>query len=411
MYTGAGHVLVAIAIALVVVSAVPPSRGELIMEMPKFAEPITNVTVPVGREATIVCIVDDLGSYKVAWLRVDTQTILTIHNHVITKNHRIGVSHSDHRTWHIHIKEVRESDKGWYMCQINTDPMKSQLGFLDIVVPPDILDYPTSTDMNVREGSNVSLRCAASGSPAPNITWRKEGSELILLEHSQHVHSVEGPVLNLTRISRSHMGAYLCIASNGVPPSVSKRIMLVVNFPPMIWIQNQLIGAFIGQSLTLECSSEAHPKSINYWTREAGEIIAHGEKYEPEEFVTEQYKTRMKLTIKSVTAEDYGTYKCLSRNALGDTDGTIKIYQVANNGGHSTTRPKHRYKNRNRTRIRTQSNDIRDSAFLSKDENNELQTNYDDDGEFEEYESGSQTHQLAIYTAIVCVITLAYGHE
>jgi len=35
--------------------------------MPKFAEPITNVTVPVGREATLVCIVDDLGSYKVSW--------------------------------------------------------------------------------------------------------------------------------------------------------------------------------------------------------------------------------------------------------------------------------------------------------------------------------------------------------
>lgn len=48
----------------------------------------------------------------------------------------------------------------------------------------------------------------------------------------------------------------------------------------MIWIQNQLIGAFIGQSLTLECLSEAHPKSINYWTREAGEIIAHGKQAE-----------------------------------------------------------------------------------------------------------------------------------
>lgn len=56
-------------------------------------------------------------------------------------------------------------------------------------------------------------------------------------------------------------------------------------------------------------------------------ILFLGEKYEPEEFVTEKYKTRMKLTIISVTAEDYGTYKCLSRNALGDTDGTIKIYR------------------------------------------------------------------------------------
>lgn len=68
-----------------------------------------------------------------AWLRVDTQTILTIHSHVITKNQRISVTHSEHKTWYLHIKEVRESDRGWYMCQINTDPMKSQVGYLDVV--------------------------------------------------------------------------------------------------------------------------------------------------------------------------------------------------------------------------------------------------------------------------------------
>lgn len=71
--------------------------------------------------------------FQVAWLRVDTQTILTIHSHVITKNHRIGVTRSDHRTWYLHIRDVRESDRGWYMCQINTDPMKSQTGFLEVV--------------------------------------------------------------------------------------------------------------------------------------------------------------------------------------------------------------------------------------------------------------------------------------
>ncbi|KAK3910962.1 Zwei Ig domain protein zig-8 [Frankliniella fusca] len=72
-------------------------------------------------------------SASVAWLRVDTQTILTIANHVITKNHRIGVSYADQRTWKVHIKDVRETDRGWYMCQINTDPMKSQQGYLDVV--------------------------------------------------------------------------------------------------------------------------------------------------------------------------------------------------------------------------------------------------------------------------------------
>ena len=45
----------------------------------------------------------------------------------------------------------------------------------------------------------------------------------------------------------------------------------------MIWIQNQLVGVELGQQIILECLSEAYPKSINYWTKENGVIIANGE--------------------------------------------------------------------------------------------------------------------------------------
>lgn len=43
----------------------------------------------------------------------------------------------------------------------------------------------------------------------------------------------------------------------------------------MIWIQNQLVGAAIGQTIALECQSEAYPKSINYWMKNR-EIIIPG---------------------------------------------------------------------------------------------------------------------------------------
>ncbi|XP_043666442.1 neurotrimin-like isoform X2 [Vespula pensylvanica] len=302
---------------------------------PNFKEPIANVTAPVGREAILSCVVQDLAGYKVAWLRVDTQTILTIANHVITKNHRISVSHSDHRTWFLHIREVRESDRGWYMCQINTDPMKSQIGYLEVVVPPDILDDETSTDMVVREGSDVTLRCSATGSPAPNITWRREDGQQILLGNGEKVMNVEGAHFNITKVNRLHMGSYLCIATNGVPPSVSKRIMLIVHFPPMIWVPNQLVGAQEGQLMTLECLSEAYPKSINYWTRENDEIVPQGGKYEPI-LLDNNYKVHMKLTIHSVNTSDYGSYKCVSRNSLGDTDGSISVYgKLRQNSGNN----------------------------------------------------------------------------
>lgn len=38
----------------------------------------------------------------------------------------------------------------------------------------------------------------------------------------------DGEHLNLTKVTRYEMGAYLCIASNGVPPTVSKRIIVDV---------------------------------------------------------------------------------------------------------------------------------------------------------------------------------------
>ncbi|CAH1126801.1 unnamed protein product [Ceutorhynchus assimilis] len=298
------------------------------LENPSFVAPITNVTAAVGREAIMTCLVDNLGIYKVAWLRVDTQTILTIQNHVITKNHRIGITHSEHKTWFLHIREVKASDKGWYMCQINTDPMKSQVGFLDVVVPPDILDYATSGDIVVREGANVNLHCVAKGFPTPSIIWKRETGDLITLADGKQVAVAEGSLLNLTRVGRQHMGPYLCIASNGVPPSVSKRIMLITHFPPMVWIKNQLVGAYDSQKIALECHSEAFPKAINYWTNENGDIISrNGERYDSYQN-SHVYKTHMKLNIEKVSPSDFGKYKCVAKNSLGETEGTIQLYRI-----------------------------------------------------------------------------------
>ena len=41
----------------------------------------------------------------------------------------------------------------------------------------------------------------------------------------------------------------------------------------MITVPNQLVGAQESSAVTLECHSEAFPKSINYWTKDNDEII------------------------------------------------------------------------------------------------------------------------------------------
>ena len=51
------------------------------------------------------------------------------------------------------------------MCQLNTEPMKKQMGCVTVLVPPDIDQEVTSGDMPVTEGGNVTLNCVAKGQP------------------------------------------------------------------------------------------------------------------------------------------------------------------------------------------------------------------------------------------------------
>lgn len=122
------------------------------------------------------------------------------------------------------------------------------------------------------------------------------------------------------------MGAYLCIASNKIPPSVSKRITLIVEFQPMMYIPNQLIGAPVSTQVTIECTTEASPKAITYWVfREV--MILRSQRHHTEEEV-EGYRLHSRLTIKSVIEADYGAYKCVSKNSLGETEGQIRLYEI-----------------------------------------------------------------------------------
>lgn len=154
-----------------------------------------------------------------AWIKADTKAILAIHEHVITNNERLSVTHNDYNTWTLNVRTVRREDRGTYMCQVNTDPMKSQVtsyicspppspisfdenyisflgfflflpandclcpqsAFLEVVIPPDIVYEETSGDMMIPEGGSAKLVCKARGYPEPKILWKREdGGDIIV---------------------------------------------------------------------------------------------------------------------------------------------------------------------------------------------------------------------------------------
>ncbi|XP_025157832.1 lachesin isoform X1 [Harpegnathos saltator] len=334
---------------------------------PIFVAPVGNQTAAIGREVVFSCSVRNIGKYKVGWLRASDQTILSVHTRTVTHNARISVSYESggssgsggasagvfgvtgssqtaeeivNGTWRLHIRQLKESDRDCYMCQINTDPMISELGCLDIHVPPDIVyGGDTSADLAVAEGDNATLSCRATGRPPPRVSWRREDGEPIVIRTStaggstfeKHDH-YNGSLLHFHRVERRQMGAYLCIASNDVPPAVSKRVTLAVNFAPVVKAPNQLLGAPLGTDVQMECYVEAFPNTINYWVKNQhegteDEMLLEGPKYRVREERT-GYTVLMWLLIKRFTEKDVGSYKCVSTNSLGKADGTLRLYEI-----------------------------------------------------------------------------------
>uniref|UniRef100_A0A336MNL4 CSON004225 protein n=1 Tax=Culicoides sonorensis TaxID=179676 RepID=A0A336MNL4_CULSO len=214
------------------------------------------------------------------------------------------------------------------MCQINTDPMKSNLGYLNVLEPPDFIFDEFSTDILITEGEDVSLICRASGRPKPLIVWKREsGEEIILREDGGAKYSAssfQGDVLFLHKVTREAMGIYLCIASNGVPPSIQRKHSLVVLFHPTIQVPNQLVGAPFNTDVILECIIQASPKAISYWIKDTGEMIVSSPKFGIKEIEKSLYEIRALLLVKNFNAVDVGSYSCIAKNSIVETsDGDV----------------------------------------------------------------------------------------
>jgi hypothetical protein len=74
-----------------------------------------------------------------------------------------------------------------------------QVGTLEVVVPADIIDEETPSDVVVLEGQSVTLQCSATGHPPPKIRWkRKDGQPLPMSREVSSQGEIGKPFLSTT---------------------------------------------------------------------------------------------------------------------------------------------------------------------------------------------------------------------
>ncbi|XP_002024245.2 uncharacterized protein LOC6599280 isoform X2 [Drosophila persimilis] len=206
----------------------------------------------------------------------------------------------------------------------------------DLLIPPSITDLHAPDfhrTVIVEEGRSLNLSCTATGSPQPQVEWRREDGRTINV-NGMEMASISGQFLKFTNITRHQMAAYTCYANNGIAPVANATFIVEVHFAPMISVYRQMIYAEYQSSATLECLVEAFPEAIRYWERAYdGKILDPSEKYSIESY-PDGFKTSMRLTINNLRKDDFGYYHCVARNEL---NATMVNFEIAPQDPNSET--------------------------------------------------------------------------
>lgn len=93
---------------------------------------------------------------------------------------------------------------------------------------------------------------------------------------------------------------------------------------PVITVPNQLVGAPVDTSVTLECQVDAFPNAVHFW-RFNDQLLINSSHQDTQE-IRNGYTTNMKLSLKNLMPKDFGTYVCAAKNSLGETESNVRLY-------------------------------------------------------------------------------------
>ncbi|XP_076444274.1 opioid-binding protein/cell adhesion molecule homolog [Babylonia areolata] len=333
--------LVSLLVASFQTSAVGLQREPRERVVPMDENPIT-ITVTQGSTAVLPCSVDpsyteqNKDQYKVVWVSPE-RTAISIEDRRMINDMRISVERPFLRDWNLHIRNVSITDTGEFMCQLNTDPVKSKSVHLLVNVPPTIVEYTQPVELTRMEGEEIELFCNATGVPKPKVTWYRMNRWSTA---TRDLVGSNGEQLVIYNVTRMCADVYICVAENGVPPATSQEFIVGVNYPPEIKLHNARIGQEVGKETILECVISASPQHVSRWRR-GDEVLGNlqKDKYEVNVYDdnTEPNTIVLSLRIMRVEPSDYGSYICEAVNNFGKALRHMELYEVRPKQSTTTT--------------------------------------------------------------------------
>jgi len=202
----------------------------------------TNVTVIKGKTAMLACVVRNLGTAKVSWMRLSDITVMSMNEKLHVKDSRLRVSHvPESDRWVLRIDDVAVEDESSYECQVTTAIKTSSIVHLNVLDPQtEILG---SAEVFLSKGSTLNLTCVITKGPItqPFIIWTHNSKMLKYITSKElsegsswasssvsSASSMHGQIVTQIVVAEtdvSHSGTYQC--EPGAAPTAKVKVHVI----------------------------------------------------------------------------------------------------------------------------------------------------------------------------------------
>ncbi|KAF3835345.1 hypothetical protein F7725_027903 [Dissostichus mawsoni] len=199
--------------------------------------------------------------------------------------------------------------------------LKMSPTFNFFIVPPFIDGADDVMDSTVIINSPLELECQATGTPAPVITWYKDGKPVRQGEGLRVAAS--GRRLIVSRAQVSDTAPFQCVATNEAGDHErdfkNNSILLIFQVPPSIRTTGPAERSVVlHKTIGLECISSGIPPPSITWLKDGRPVDS------TQGHLKLESAGRL-LKVKEARLEDSGKYTCLATNAAGEAQQHIRL--------------------------------------------------------------------------------------
>ncbi|KAG1709800.1 Neural cell adhesion molecule 2 [Nymphon striatum] len=161
------------------------------------------------------------------------------------------------------------------------------------------------------EGDDVSFECTIDANPyITDVKWTFNGRTI--RENEENGYQIKDLTLYISEVDASHMGDYVCLASNSQGTGSSNPVTLLIRYSPICAYNTTIVyGSSVNELVNINCEVKANPNKVSFrWWKNTSSLVENLSNFR------ENYSSSIaRYSVR--TEEDYGFLYCSGSNDVG----------------------------------------------------------------------------------------------